>query len=529
MSDEIKSKRAIDKLKNTVIPVIAYGGVAGVMTGIVVSLFNIAATYISKYSFVIYQWFYDNPFYIPLMFLGLAALALITALVHSRIPEVRGSGVPQTEGVLRGLLTFRWLRVLISTIALSFISFFSGLSLGAEGPSVQIGATTSAGAAKIMNVRMAWQRYVITGGAGAGLAVAFNAPLTGLVFSLEECHRKFSPMLLLSSSAAIVSGTVVYRAINLAIFGHWEQHALFDLSKLQIELNDFNLYWMLLLLGLVVGALAVLFNIALIKSQKFTDKLGKKFPYWARLLLTFLLTGVVALFPVVRHAAGGGTVLIKDIYATADFVWYVLLGILILKLVLILLAYNSGATGGLFVPMLALGAVIGALMGKLFIKLGMSPNYYPLMVCVGMTTFFGASVRTPLTATVLIVEITGYSTDFLPAVIAIFSAYIVAELLGNKPVYDSMLERHIHMNKGSVQPKVVKLEVDVREGAFIIDRTISDVMWPASCIVRGVIRDGEILIPGADTRMQKGDVLIVQAETKDIDETYNYIKGLITQ
>ena len=70
MSDEIKSKRAIDKLKNTVIPVIAYGGVAGVMTGIVVSLFNIAATYISKYSFVIYQWFYDNPFYIPLMFLG---------------------------------------------------------------------------------------------------------------------------------------------------------------------------------------------------------------------------------------------------------------------------------------------------------------------------------------------------------------------------------------------------------------------------------------------------------------------------
>ena len=85
------------------------------------------------------------------------------------------------------------------------------------------------------------------------------------------------------------------------------------------------------------------------------------------------------------------------------------------------------------------------------------------------------------------------------------------------------------MNKGSVQSKVVKLEVDVREGAFIIDRTISDVLWPASCIVRGVIRDGEILIPGADTRMQKGDVLIVQAETKDIDETYNYIKGLITQ
>ena len=237
----------------------------------------------------------------------------------------------------------------------------------------------------------------------------------------------------------------------------------------------------------------------------------------------------MALFPVVRNAAGGGAMLIKDIYATADFVWYILLAVLILKFLLMLLAYNSGATGGLFIPMLALGAVIGALMGKLFIACGMSANYYPLMVCVGMTTFFAASVRTPITATVLIVEITGYSTDFLPAVIAIFSAYIVAELLGNKPVYDSMLERYLKQNKPCATPKVVKLEVDVCEGAFIIDRCISDVLWPASCVVRGVVRKDELFVPGADTRIKSGDVLIVQAETYDLDETYNYIKGLITQ
>ena len=150
-----RTKQFANKLKNIVLPVIAYGGVAGIVVGFVVSLFNLGATYLSEYSNIIYKWMGENPAYIPLLFVGLIALALIMALLHKFVPQVRGSGIPQTEGVLRGLVTFKWLRILISTIVGSYISFFAGLSLGAEGPSVQIGATTAQGVSQANLLRIA--------------------------------------------------------------------------------------------------------------------------------------------------------------------------------------------------------------------------------------------------------------------------------------------------------------------------------------------------------------------------------------
>lgn len=145
LNSQQKKKQFWAKLKGIVIPVLAYGGAAGIMTGFLVSLFNLAANRITELSNRIYVWFGAHPAFIPLLFVALAALALLMALLHKYVPQVRGSGIPQTEGVLRGLVTFKWLRILLATIAGSFLSFFAGLSLGSEGPSVQIGATTAQG------------------------------------------------------------------------------------------------------------------------------------------------------------------------------------------------------------------------------------------------------------------------------------------------------------------------------------------------------------------------------------------------
>ena len=487
-----KIKKFFFKLRNTVVPVFVYGGAVGAVVGVIVTFFNMGAEWLTANSSKIYDWFYSNPYYIPLLFLCLAAFALIMALVHSRVPEVRGSGVPQTEGVMRGFFSFRKLKVFLATIFLSFISFFCGLPLGSEGPSIQVGATTAAGTAHALKTRLAWRRYLISAGAGAGLAVAFNAPLTGLVFVLEEGQRKFTATMLFTCSAAIVSATLVYRALRNAIFGAWENHVLFDLSGISLDYTDFNIYWMLLILGVIVGVCAILFNVLLIRTQRVTDKWGKKFPYWARLLVTFLIVGAVGLIPAIKGAIFGGSTLIKDLYAQADMAWYIIMAVLIVKFLLILLCYNSGATGGLFVPMLALGALIGALAGKAFIAAGMSETYYPVMVCVGMTAFFAASVRTPITAAVLIVEITGYSPDFLPAIVAIFAAYVAAELSGNRPIYDSMLDRYLRNNGLDRKRKLHRLEIDVEEGSFIVGRYPVDIMWEHGCRIRGIYR-GELL------------------------------------
>lgn len=509
------------KIKNIVIPVIFYCGLAGIIAGLSVAFFNRAANLLTSLSTDIYGWFRENPAYIPLLFLGLAALAGIMWLVHKFTPEVRGSGIPQTEGVMRGLLTFRWLRVLVSTCIGSFVSFFAGLSLGSEGPSVQIGATTAQGAAKLMKARAAWSRYVVTGGASAGLAVAFNAPLTGILFAIEEGHRRVTPMLLLSASSSVIFATITYRLVAQLWGG--ADNMLFQLGVL----NRFPTenVWMLFILGLGCGITAIFFNFALNRSQRAMDKVEKKTPYWARLLVAFFLTGAVGLIPVLSNANTGGHGLIEKI-AEQDFTVQVLLLLLVVKMILIVVCFNSGATGGMFIPMLAIGALVGGIFGKLFIMWGMDEQYYQLIVCVSMTTFFGASVRAPLTAIVLIVEITGYNAGFLPASISIFTAFLVAELLGNRPLYDEMLERTLDRRKKE-PTKDVRLEVEIELGGFLAGKSINDVLWPANCLVTKVIRGDETLIADGEMRLQVGDIIVIKANTDNVERTYDYILGMI--
>lgn len=507
------------KLKNIVIPVLAYGGVAGIFVGFVVSLFNLAANKISEYSSQIYAYVRDNPLFIPLLFAGLIALALLMALLHKYIPEVRGSGIPQTEGVLRGLLTFKWLRILIGTVAGSFIAFFAGLSVGSEGPSVQLGATTAQGTTELLRSRLAWRRYVMTGGASAGLAVAFNAPLTGIIFALEEAHRRFTPMILLTASSSVIFGTITYRSLS-SLWGGGGY--LFDMGQLyQIPINY---YWTLLIVGVISGLVALFFNFSLIRSQRVLDKCVKKYPYWLRLIVIFVLTGVTGL--VIHDVNGGGHELIMKI-ANLDFTWQMLLLLLVVKFVMIVLNYDAGVTGGLFIPMLSIGALVGGLCGKLFVMWGLDANCYKTIVCIAMTTFFGASVRAPITAIVLVIELTGYMTGFLSAAISIFSAYLVAELLGSRPIYDGMLERQLKIQSVGGEKKRVQIEVEVEFGAFLIDKCVQDVLWPANCLVLNLVRGEEEIVPDGETRIQEGDKLVIQAETYNSEETYNYIKGLI--
>ena len=197
-----KIKLILRRAGNTFLPVFALACAAGALCGAVVCLFNMGAEYLIENSAKIYDWVYAHPAYVPLLFVVLAALALIVALVHSRVPEVRGSGVPQTEGVMRGFFSFRKLRVFLSTILLSYISFFAGLPLGSEGPSIQIGATAAGGVAQGAGLRVSLHRYLISAGAGAGLAVAFNVPLTGLVIVLEEGEKKFTASVFFVSASA---------------------------------------------------------------------------------------------------------------------------------------------------------------------------------------------------------------------------------------------------------------------------------------------------------------------------------------
>ena len=530
-----------EKIKGIVLPVVAYGGVAGVLSGVLVGLFNFGARYLLKASESIYQSVLTHLWALPLFFLGLIALAMLMALLHKYIPNVRGSGIPNVEGSVRGVLSYKWFRTLFGTVVGSFLSFFAGLPLGSEGPSVQIAAMTSQGVTELMKAKLTWRRYLIAGGAGTGIAVAFNAPLAGIVFAMEECHKRISPMILLCASSSVISGTATYRLLGMAIKdSKWSSTSmLFDIQGLE-PFGDFkqmdsfgefaSVLGILIGIGVIIGASAILFNFLIIRSQKLMDKCVKKFPYWARLIVAFVLTGILGLIFTKFFDDGfaflntGGHSLIDVLCHGGVFKYSILMliGVIILRMILLLVCFNSGATGGLFIPMLAIGALLGAIIGTIFVEMGMDSMYFPAVIVISMTTFFGASVRAPITAIVLIVELSGYKSDFLPVAISIFTAYLVAEILGNSPIYDAMLDRLVEQNSKNVVKK--EFVISVGRGTFAVGRQVQDVMWPAGAHVTRLVRtNGDIVIPNGKTELKVGDELTLKIESSDFHEMDEFI------
>lgn len=533
-------------MKNIVLPVIAYGGIAGIISGILVGFFNYFARYLIQWSETIYKGVLEHLWAIPLFFAGLIGLAFLMALLHKYIPNVRGSGIPNVEGSVRGYLSYKPGRTLLGTFIGSFMSYIAGLPLGSEGPSVQIGAMGSQGINQLLKAKLTWRRYVMAGGAGAGIAVAFNAPLTGIIFAMEECQKRLSPITLLCGSSAVIFGTATFRTLGMIIKDlKWSSTTmLFNIEGLMPlgNLNELSAWGefagvmgMLALMGIILGVLAVVFNVLLVRSQKFTDKYVKQFPYWARLIAAFVLTGVAGLVFTKFFDGGfafvntGGHSLIDHLcHEGIKYSVLLLLGIILIRMILILLCFNAGATGGLFIPMLAMGALSGAVLGKMFIAMGMNEEYFPALVLIAMTTFFGASVRAPITAIVLIVELSGYNSDFLPTGIAIFTAFLVAELMGNTPLYDSLLERLREQNNEDEKTVKRSFGVLVEQGAFVIGRRIKDIIWPANGLVTEIVKsDGESIVPDGETVLQEGDKLTIAVESMNYKETVEYITHLV--
>lgn len=429
-----KLKRTLNYLWFFFLPMAAFSAFNGMLIGAVVSLYGFLSEILVDNSVMIFGFVREHLYYIPLLFAALILLALVMTLLLKKTPECKGSGVPRTEGVLRGILSFRWLRTLLTTFFATSITYMTGLSLGSEGPSIQIGASLSTGACKAFKTPQHVQGAMVTGGAAAGLATAFNAPLTGIVFAVEEVHKKFSPILFVSVAIAVLFSNIITRILR-NVMGF--KLLLLDFGALpEIPLK---FVWALFLLGIVIGIFALLFNKLIFKANKLTGKF-KKIPLSVRMITAFVLSGVLGLIFI--DSLGGGHHLIEKV-GNMDYDTQMLVLLFVVKLFLIIVCFSSGATGGLFIPMLTLGALLGGIMAKLLILMGLDPKYFTTVVVIAMTAFFGASVRAPLTAIILIVEITGQLSGFLMTGIAIFTAYFIPIMARTAPLYDGLLENII--------------------------------------------------------------------------------------
>ena len=326
-----------------------------------------------------------------------------------------------------GKIHTNWLRVLLLKFFGGIMAIGSGLALGREGPSIQLGGMVGKGFSRFSGRLKSEERMLISAGSGAGLAAAFGAPLAGVVFVLEELRKDFDPKVLLSTMAAAVTSEYV----SSFIFGLDPVFTVFALSK--PTLND---YWMILILGVLLGAIGVLYNKAIALSQ---DLQGKIKPAWLKALIACIMVVVMAkLYP---ECLGSGHSLVEEtgfgLYSAEAIVL-----LLAVRFIYSVYSFGTGAPGGIFLPLLVLGALAGGAFTSVVSPLvGLPVGNEAFYVVLGMAGLFAAIVRAPLTGIILISEMTGTLSSLLPLSLVALVSYLTAEVLGGEPVYDQLLER----------------------------------------------------------------------------------------
>src|SRR5271167_1877675 len=361
--------------------------------------------------------------------LGLVGAALGRFLVVRFAPIAEGSGVQRVEAAFSGEVKLAPYSVVPVKFVGGLIAMGSGLALGREGPTVQMGASLSRLISRVLVTDDQDLRVIGAAGAGAGLAVAFNAPIGGSVFVFEELTSSFTPWLLVATLAA---ASVAVWTMRLML-----GNAL-DFTVQQVSLTKGWNVVPFLALGALLGAAGALYNAANVGLLRLSDRLTG-ISSVTRAAIIGAAVGLVAWFA--PSLVGGGDNLTQAILANR-FAVGSLVAVFLARFLLGPWSYAAGAPGGIFAPLLVLGASSGALfagvLNHYMPTLGLSPVAFAV---VGMAALFSASVRAPLTGIVLTVEMTGRGDLTLALLGASLVAMVVAMLLKSEPIYQTLKRR----------------------------------------------------------------------------------------
>lgn len=427
---KLNRKHLIDDLKYRLI---IEGIVVGLVTGVIVSLFRLVLSKIELYRSDLISFFSESPIKIILGILLITLLIYICAFVCKKEPLTSGSGIPQVKGEVVKNIKSTWYKVLIYKFIGGTASIFAGLSLGREGSSIQLGAMIGKGLSRIGGRLSKEEKYLMLCGAGAGLAAAFSAPLSGVLFVLEEIRRKFSHKALLCT----MSG---------AITADWVASKMFGLEpafNINIEADiSLKYFWAFILLGLVCGLISVLYIKLLFLSKKAITPIVKNGMIWPITIL--ILVAITIFYPI---ALGSGHSLIELVSNPEGPGLKYILILFIVKFLFSIFSFITGAPGGTLQPILVIGGLVGSIFGILSTMLfGMDASLIPYFVVLGMVGCFSGIVRTPITGVMLIIELTGMELNLLSLAIPILCAYVVADLLRTRPVYDMLLDDLLNRN-----------------------------------------------------------------------------------
>ena len=514
--DKEKTCNLLKHSENLKFKLILESTIIGAVVGVMIVLHRILLGKVTN----LFMWFYSNSkgnfLNIILLFLILILSGYIVGIMVKKVPLISGSGIPQVEGILMKKLKGSWFKVLINKFTGGLIALGAGLSLGREGPSVQMGASIGEGFAKIFKRVSVEERYLITSGASAGLSAAFNAPISGVMFALEEVHKNFSPLVLLSvMGSALMSDFVTRKLLGTAK----------SLNFVGVKVLDLKYYWLLIILGIIVGISGVIFNSGILKTQFIFKK--SKLSTEIKVIIPFLITGVVGLTAPILLGGGHGLIMSLD---KSSITLKMLLLFLLVKYLLTFIGFGSGTPGGIFFPLLVLGALIGNIFGIVAIDLFNIPSIYIInFIILAMAGNFASIVKAPITGIILICEMTGSFDHLLSLAIVCVIAYITSDIFKSEPIYESLLERCLESNNSKLEFNSARkslLEVVIHIGCEIEHKKIKDVKWPEKCLIVAITRGGKEIIPSGDTTLLGGDYLTIMADEENSAYALDYVTDL---
>ena len=489
----------LGRLKNLKYRLIVDSLVIGMLVGLVIVVHRSILSKLLPLSMSFYEKASNNYLLIPLVFTVLILLGFMVGKMVKKEPMISGSGIPQVEGILTRNLKQNWFSVLFYKFVGGLICLGAGLSVGREGPSVQMGACVGEGISEKTNKLDNEKKYLITSGASAGLSAAFNAPISGVMFSLEETHKNFSPLVLVS--AMIASLTADFVSKNF--FGLTPSLYFSKLNSLPLKY-----YWTLIILGVVIGISGVIFSKGLLKAQDLYKKLNTSVE--VKCIIPFIMTGIIGLiFPIVL---GGGHDLIMRLQE-GQFTLLFLFILIVVKFLFTFLCFGSGSPGGIFLPLLVLGALVGNFVGIVHVKYwGIPVTYLMNFVVLAMAGHFASIVKAPITAILLISEMTGSLSHLLSLSVVVIVSQLTSDLLNSAPIYESLLERILSKANNRYEGRVGKktlIEVAVEVYSQLDNKEIKNINWPKDSLVVSIYRGEKEILPKGDTKIYAGDLLVI--------------------
>lgn len=472
------------------------GLLVGIMSGSLVVLYRYILGKMDEWRHLLYE----GTNLIQLLFLiGLAILsAFLVRKLLDWAPLSGGSGIPQVQGEILGIFRMNPLPTALSKIIGGSLATLIGLALGREGPSIQIGAAMGKFLSREMRRDLTKEKLLITAGAAAGLSAAFSAPLAGVLFCIEEIHKNTSKTMI----AVTLTASVTADYIAAYIF---ELTPVFSFSISQ--LLPIKYYGHIIVLSAITAVVGVLFCKGIVLGQD----LYRKLPFSNNVKMIFVFLTAVILGKFLPDILGGGHHVIETLEENPEAFRYIAF-LLVCRLLFTCFSFGSGAQGGIFLPILVLGGMVGILYHRIALLLGLIPDFYLAnMIVLSMTAILTAVVRAPILSIVLVLEMNGNLNQVLGLCLASSVAYFVSEYLKEKPIYETLLQRMIAKGPESEEAVMESTiyETIVPHGSKLDNMAVKEVGLLENCLIVEVRRGGGIFIPKGKMILQGGDEIAI--------------------